>query len=287
MKTGCICYLVSAEPIDVADLRRSLALLYANYCRAFPCDIYIFHESDLKESVRRTLERSTPMPIVFREISFPAVTPPVDIGASPFPMGYRHMCHFFANDIFQRPELKDYAYYMRLDADSMILSPVEFDLFKMMETSDYQYGFISDNFLDRPEYATGLWPLAEQYVAASKHPIYKKLYQDIPERKCFYTNFEICKLEWFRKAPWIDYFAEIDRANGIYTTRWGDHTIRYIGVNVFMPPGQIVKVPIHYYHQSEFGKAYGTRKCAASRVRNAHRLSMIRAAVARRLSKWR
>jgi hypothetical protein len=286
MKSGCICYLVSAEPIDVADLGRSLSRLYANYIRAFPCDIYIFHEADLAESVRIDIQRSAPMPVVFCEIQFPAVTPPVDIDASPYRMGYRHMCHFFANDIFHRPELKDYAYYMRLDTDSMILSPLSFDLFDYMQASDGLYGFVSDDFLDRPEYAKGLWPLAERFVGATQYPIFKKMYQDIPERKCFYTNFEICRLDWFRKAPWTDFFAEIDRAGGIYTTRWGDHIIRYLGVNLFAPPGRIVNVPVHYYHQGEYGQAHATRKLAASQVRLARALCMAKLALSRRLKEW-
>jgi hypothetical protein len=172
---------------------------------------------------------------------------------------------------------------MRLDSDSMILSPVKFDLFGYMQKSDFLYGFISDALTDRVEYTAGLWPLAEQVIQAGRHPVYKTLYHDIPEGRCFYTNFEICRLDWFRQAAWSEFFSEIDRAGGIYTTRWGDHIIRYLGVNLFAPPGHITRVPIHYYHQGEYGKEHATRKLAVSRVRLAHTLCLAKLALARRL----
>lgn len=45
------------------------------------------------------------------------------------------MIRFWMKSIFERPEIKKLDYYMRLDTDSFILTPVEFDLFKAVKVN--------------------------------------------------------------------------------------------------------------------------------------------------------
>ena len=56
-------------------------------------------------------------------------------------LGYRHMCKFYAVDIFTHPIISTYKYYMRLDDDSVITSPIPVNFFKFMtfHKIDYMY----------------------------------------------------------------------------------------------------------------------------------------------------
>jgi hypothetical protein len=266
MKIGCICYLVSAAPNDVLELIHSLALLHRNYLKAHPCDVFLYHEAGLYTYVRDYIQKAIGFPVIFIKIKFPNLPPSVKVSHPNFGIGYRHMCHFFANDIFNRPELQEYEYYMRLDTDSEILSPVRCNIFEHMREHEYIYGFVCNDRLDSPVFSKGLWPLADAFVASHAYKAYKQLYADIPERGYFYTNLEVCKLGWFRQKPWADFFDAVHQSQGIYTTRWGDHIIRYIGVNLYAPPDKVVKLPIHYYHQDEFGKEYADKQSASAHL---------------------
>jgi hypothetical protein len=234
----------------------------------------LFHEASLTEEARGDIARSAKFPVKFAELKFTDPSPPVDIGASIFKMGYRHMCHFFADDIFHRPELAEFDYYMRLDTDSFILSPVKTDLFECMESKSAVYGYITED-VDSPECSAGLWPLAEKFTRESGLET-RKAVSEIPEPRCYYTNFEICDLAWFRRSPWRDFFAAVDKANGIYTTRWGDHIIRYIGVNLFAPPEAVAVMPVHYFHRDEFGSEFSTSFFSGFRIKAHSKLRKIK-----------
>ena len=259
MKPGCICYLVRATPHDIKDFIGSLTSLHKCYLRNWPCDVYAFHEADLTEKNRQHILNKSPVALKFVKLKFesPIELPPLMKKRA---QGYRHMCHFFANDIFHRPELDGYQYYLRLDTDSRILSRVKYDLFTLMKDKDKRYGFITDRFNDQPCFAVGLWARFAEFVTNHpEHLTYKKLYTEIPELKIYYTNFEICDIAWFRSEPWVSFFKWIDEAQGIYIHRWGDHTIRYAGVNLYMDPRQIARLPVHYFHQFEFGEEHKCR----------------------------
>ena len=126
---NAIVYLVRGHEASIASLERSLALLKRNFLPWSPADVLVFHEDNLKPE---QLEgRTAGLAVKTALVDFSAV-PPEMANLPPGQRGYRHMCHFFANDIFLRPELADYDYYMRLDDDSFILSPLTFNVFARM-----------------------------------------------------------------------------------------------------------------------------------------------------------
>ena len=49
--------------------------------------------------------------------------------------------------------------------------------------------------------------------------------------RVYYTNFEINQVAFFQSSKWQNYFDHLDKTGGFYTKRWGDHILRYIGVN--------------------------------------------------------
>ena len=249
---GCICYLANHTRKAMDDIVLGLDSLQQHYRRRFPCPVYIFHEPEMTHEMRGRI-RDVVTDVQFIEIRFPPAPPGLDTTLTAQAVGYRHMCHWFANDIFHHPVMARHKYYMRLDTDSQLLGPVNYDLFEYMDTHGCVYGYITE-FQDQPSCAGGLWPLVRDYLAA--HPEIKpvhELYKDIPEYRCYYTNFELCRTDWFRQEPWATYFKAVDDAGGIYSIRWGDHIIRYIGVRLFLQDKEVHHFrDIKYFHQGSF-----------------------------------
>lgn len=250
MQPGCFCYLANHTPQAMTDGIKSLGLLYNNYLKRFPAPVIIFHEPDLTSMQRQRLSQCIPGGITFQEIEFHTPGHIKDI-TTQTRVGYLHMCRFFANEIFHHPALADYDYYCRLDTDSFILSPVSVDIFAQAALDNLGYGFINDSIRDQAWCSLGLWRCVERYLAERPNLVTRaKLYSDIQERRLYYTNFELCRVEWFRQEPWRSYFDYIDKDGGIYRERWGDHIIRYIGVRLFMSEKQIQRITsVHYSHQ--------------------------------------
>jgi hypothetical protein len=275
MKTGCIAYLTRSDERELAKLTKSLSLLQTHYLAEHPCDVIIFHEADLPASRIIELAKASGISAKCALVEFRYTHAGAPL-LSKRDLGYRHMCRFFANELFQRPELMDYEYYCRLDTDSYILSPIVFDLFEFAKAQAVDYGYIAV-VDDEPKFCHDLWATAEQYINAHPEiPTYRKLYTEIPEAKCFYTNFEVCRLAWFRRPVWQDYFKHLDATGGIFRHRWGDHVIRYIGVNLFIQQPQIHQFRnIHYAHQGEFnvpGLRGFMRNCLSTSKRVIRRL---------------
>ena len=247
---GCICYLANHTALAVADLVESLRSLQIHYRARFRCPLYVFHEPEMTEGMKLQIIRACPDAQLV-QLVFPARP-----GSEHFTggaLGYRHMCHWFADDIFHHPVMQAHKYYIRLDTDSKLLAPIEYDLFAAAETKGWTYGYITE-FNDQPSVADGLWPCVRKYLDAHPELVpLRTLYKDIPEYRCYYTNFELCCMDWFRSEPWTSYFKAVDEAGGIYSVRWGDHIIRYIGVRLFVPDVQIHHFrDIKYFHQGAF-----------------------------------
>lgn len=249
----CIVYLIRGNDSSLRQFERSLALLKRNFLPWSPAEVVVFHEDNLDPA--RLDGRSSGVPLQFLKVDFSGV-PPALASVPVSSRGYRHMCHFFANDIFLRPELADYDYQMRLDDDSLILSPLEFNVFERMRERGYKYAYRAV-IKDKPQVCAGLWPTAGAYFekAGSVRP-----FADIRELAMYYTNFEICDLRWFRAAPWQDFFRAIDAAGGIWRYRWGDAPIRYLGVQGLLADNEIEQLcELDYFHQSRWRAGHRRR----------------------------
>lgn len=248
---GVICYLVGSSMKNIEDFIISLESLRNNYLNSFPCTVVAFYEKDLSEYTRSHVVDRSGVNILYQLIEFNSTKPPETVDVSN--LGYRHMCNFFTNEIFNTNVLKDFKYYCRLDTDSKILSPVGYDFFNWMNVNNCNYGYFDDSIKNRSIYCVGLWESFDKFVKSNpQFRTYGKLYRDIPERSLFYTNFEICNISWFKSEPWQTFASYIVGLGGIYNNGWGDHNIRYAGVKLYMEPSRIKRVPIHYYHQKEF-----------------------------------
>ncbi|KLO17832.1 nucleotide-diphospho-sugar transferase [Schizopora paradoxa] len=180
--------------------------------------------------------------------------------------GYHMMCNFFATQIFHLPRLMNVTYYMRLDTDSYIHDPLCYDPFERFHRHKLTYAF--NTRTSDPSWVTyGLWDLLDDYARA--HPEVeanlnannwewvenrekgKMIDKDFPT---YYNNFEIVKIEAFRRPEITAWLEEIQKDPlRIYKYRWGDAPIRYATVQMFLDVEKEVEdfCGIAYYHNGE------------------------------------
>lgn len=247
---NCIIYLVRSTDEDVEMLNQSLALLEENLLKfTSNTDVLIFVENtftDLNDKVQTNLDLKYylvefDVPDYPEEIAnqipefFPHPTHgngPVAWGHPGFSMGYRHMCRFFSGEMYKQSVIRKYDYYLRLDTDSFIHTPLNYDIFAWAKNNHCDYGFIAPAVqTDNPKVIEGLWEFANELYP-----------NNIPEGMMFYTNFELGKVDWFLTSPYMEFYNKIDQHGGIYTKRWGDAPIKFLGINLFMPQENIQSV---------------------------------------------
>lgn len=240
---NAIVYLTRSSQLEL--LSRSIGLLCDNFLPWNPADVFVFHEADADMSALRAASaRANPTFCLVDFSSIPAGCETLTQAQR----GYRSMCRFFANEWFLRPELDGYDFVMRMDVDSFILSPCRENLFARMDCGKLGYAYRAI-LKDSPRFCTGLWETADDYFREAGITPKARLYRDIRRFRIFYTNFEICRLSWFRSPVWQSFFSAIDKAGGIARHRWGDAPIRYVGVRALMEASEIWQAtPLHYQH---------------------------------------
>jgi alpha 1,2-mannosyltransferase len=248
---NCILYLVRSSQEDLNDFNKSISLVEKNLIpKTNNVDIIVFCEKSFDEYKSKV---ETSLNIQYQTIEFKIPNYPKEIldqipefyphpthgngplgwGHPGFTMGYRHMCRFFSGDMYNFDILKEYDYYMRLDTDSFIHTPLSYDIFEWATESECYYGYVAPAVqTDNPKVIEGLW----------EHT--NKIYpNNIPEGYMFYTNFEIGKVSWFLTSEYMNFYSSLDETGGFYTKRWGDAPIKFLGINLFMQKTNII--PVH------------------------------------------
>jgi hypothetical protein len=276
MKKSAITILLNNTDEDKRDFRSCLSLLIENYLKEFPCDIVCFYEKDFCQTEMDFLKSNFEVNLIFEPIEFtvpeypeeiisqiPQYFPhPEDPNHIGFSMGYRHMCRFFAGEIFHHPILKEYKYIWRLDTDSKILSKITYNVFDQMQHSEAVYGYVNIQH-DHPAVIQDLWSISEKYFQSigKGHIFNPDVFHD-HFRRVFYTNFEILDLDFFRGKEYQSFYKHLDNTGGIYKYRWGDHIIRYIALkslvdnNKLLFFNDIVYQHGNIYHNTEIINTY-------------------------------
>lgn len=248
---NCILYLVRSSNEDLENFNKSLKLIEDNLVPFTKnIDLLVFCEKtfdDFKSKVKTNLNIkyqtvTFTLPDYSQEIlnNIPEFYPhpthgngPVAWGHPGFSMGYRHMCRFFSGHMYEFDILKKYEYYLRLDTDSFIHSPLNYDIFEWAKINDCYYGYISPAVQkDNPKVIEELWNVVNQLIPENF----------IEEGTMFYTNFELGKVSWFLTSEYMRFYNELDKTGGFYTKRWGDAPIKYLGINLLMEPKHIIPV---------------------------------------------
>ncbi|CAF1359573.1 unnamed protein product [Adineta ricciae] len=232
----------------------------------FATPLLIMHNHHLHENDLICINKTIKREVMFLDISivftlFPSNFDSCRTRSSWWRRGkwnYQLMIRFWFKILFELPLFQHYEYIMRLDDDSQILGPW-INVFHEMRTKKAVY-FANDQDVDLEKSLPGLMKL--QYTAL-KYIILNNITVKQPEMirdgfgedyiRNYFNNFEVMRMEFFRRSnvrQWID---EVDYTHGILKYRWGDATLRYITLAMFATSNEIL-------HRQDYNLSY-CHKC--------------------------
>ena len=146
------------------------------------------------------------------------------------------MCAFYATKVFFNSRLRDVTYYLRMDTDTLFLEPICCDPFQVMHVHEGSYGYLGIGN-DAPQATKGLWSFIRDYV--DSHPeVELQLnasktwkwpsnltngdvdWDEVPISG-YYNNFEIVKLEEFKKPEVEEWFYHLVQYPASFTSGVG------------------------------------------------------------------
>jgi hypothetical protein len=223
-------------------------------------DFIIFHEGNISESDKKFINDQTPnLNIIFSDLRYTGnkkafnslpktennpMCPSTRLSNS-FPIGYKHMCHFWSLDFLNY--LKDYKYIIRVDEDCFI-NEYDVSILDQMEKNNtiFSCPFFQEQDVD--EVILGLETLRNDFCEKNSIRINTK-FSDI---RCPYTNVMIVDIENICKNQTIiNFLNEIDNSGCIYFNRWGDLPIWGVILDTFLTESSYKEEKgIKYFHGS-------------------------------------
>lgn len=241
-------------------IRRNI-LIYENIISKsnFDFDMVIFHEGNIPEDHQLYISENSKQTLIFINVKEYAnkeafddnknivnndLCPPNSL-SSHFPLGYKHMCHFWSIDFLEY--LKDYKFIIRIDEDCFI---DKFDINILNDMNEKEIHFVSPEFQgqDDSRVIVGLERLLNEFLNETNIQPYKT-FNDI---KCPYTNFMIVNVDFLRNNEIINkILKKIDLSHGIYSNRWGDLPIWGMILSTLIDEKHYSECKsISYYHAS-------------------------------------
>jgi hypothetical protein len=216
-------------------------------------DIILFHEGNIgDEHQSYIVENSPELNLIFVDVKTTqpqtafddsknkinrSLCPPTPQSMA-FPLGYKHMCHFWSMDFMDY--LSEYKYIIKFN---------ETILEKMRDEEIY---FSSPMFQeqDKPYVIVGLEKLWNNFLKIEKFKPYKP-FKDIT---CPYTNVMIVDVEYFLKNDLVyNFLTDVDNSHGIYSNRWGDLPIWGVILTTLIDEK-------HYYEDKEISYFHGSHR---------------------------
>ena len=243
------------------SLSSMLTSLERFFLRNFSYPVVIFQETDLS-----FLRQQFPsLDMFFQTVSFEI---PNFVNSSKVVfnipclshISYRHMCRFQSKLVYEEPILFGLQFLWRLDDDSQILAPIQYDLFQFMKQRSLLYGYVIQHF-DSYKCTTNLWPAVDKFV--NENRVTPTFFHEWKEPQIIYNNFEISSSSIWRSESYQRYVNYLDRLGGIYYFRWGDAPIKSLALSLFVNKSSMHQfTDITYKHASLVAKG-GTVKLHA------------------------
>ena len=222
-------------------------------------DMVIFHEGNITTEQQEYISKNSKATLLFRDVKQCAskaafddskniynmeLCPPNELSER-FPVGYKHMCHFWSIDVFEY--LSEYQYTIRIDEDCYV-DRVDPTVFESVIEQEIKFAVpLICTVLDDPNVIIGLEQLLNRF-AKDNNITLPVAYADI---KAPNTNFMMLDLDFFRQHEVTQKFLqEIEKSHGIYSNRWGDAPIW--GIILYALAG------IDFYELSDTGYLHGS-----------------------------
>lgn len=260
---AAITFLVGPEQQDLDDFKISLSLYakFAAILRRYP--VFVFHEGGKVNQEQTSLTLiAKGYSLRFIEVKlgprggFDPLTPLWNNNTKRGGLSYYNMIRWNVVELFNRPEVSNLDFVMRLDSDSEIKSTIKEDLFVVMAIRHLVYAYKIDSFESRDFGVTdGLASFARAFIQARdltpKNPANILNLPYDGSMPAFYNNFEIISVPFLKSALVWNFVDVIDKSDMIYRKRWGDAPIRYLIMNIFADAQKIWKINrdvFHYCH---------------------------------------
>lgn len=236
-------------------------LIYENIISKldFSVDMIIFHEGNISKIHQDYISEKSQQFLIFKNVKECGnkqafnddknifnydLCPPTPL-SSHFPLGYKHMCHFWSIDFLEY--LKEYDIIIRIDEDCFVK---KFDVNILKDMIDNDIYFASPEFQEQDDsrVIVGLEKLLNEFLLEKNlQPI-----KNFNEIRCPYTNFMITNISFLRNNKLImDMLEKIDGCHGIYSNRWGDLPIwGMILTTLVLEKHYREYTSISYYHTS-------------------------------------
>ena len=164
--------------------------------------------------------------------------------STPFSLGYRNMIRFYSVTIWPTLYGLGYRFVMRIDDDSLFLSPVPYNLFDRMREKGAIYAHRqtstecgSSEF--RP-FVTKALNLSRRYCGFSKSDQKSRLAAE-EEIQGFYNNFFVSDISWWLSPTVQRLVLAFDKSGLIYTRRDNDLVFQSAAVKLLSPRTAIYK----------------------------------------------
>jgi alpha 1,2-mannosyltransferase len=161
--------------------------------------------------------------------------------------GYRSMCRFWSGIFAQMSFLDEFDFYWRMDYDSFLLEPLQFDPFKLMEERNlsYMYRLLLGDSIHA---ITGLTEAAADHFKSHQISL-------VSSAGVIYNNFELGRISFFRSSAYQSWFNYLDKTAGFHHKRWGDAPVRTLAVEYLLDPSASLQLgssefSVHYEHAS-------------------------------------
>ena len=255
---GVVVYLAQAHHSSYSRdslklLHSSVRLLASNYLSAHCDDVMFLHFGEVSLAEQEALlELTGNVSARFHLLdehyrTTPPGTPPESLWKlrHKFSAGYRHMIRLFTVGLWRLMAQQGYAYVMRLDEDSMILSSISYNVFSFMrdakldyvfrlaawETGGFKFNFhafVRDYLVKKKLQPTWLLDTcANKSVAAFYQENCGPIYG-------FYNNWFASRVSFWLRPDVQEFLNHVDASHVIYTHRAGDLLWHSAAVQTFL-----------------------------------------------------
>uniref|UniRef100_A0A7S0NZV5 Nucleotide-diphospho-sugar transferase domain-containing protein n=1 Tax=Calcidiscus leptoporus TaxID=127549 RepID=A0A7S0NZV5_9EUKA len=162
---------------------------------------------------------------------------------SQYPIGYNHMCRFFAMQWVQA--LRRYDLVMRIDED-VVVHRVSRNPFLHMLGANGTYGYAFWTAESHKETVQTLRIWLNDYI--NQHGI--STAQKVDVQWMYFTNVFITRVDWWLQPQVQRFLLDVDKTSHIYWHRWGDAPLQTSALHMFAPASKIVFIEIDYSHGS-------------------------------------
>ena len=256
-------------------LQQSVTALFTHYNRWARDDVIFFHTGVNTSSQQQVLSKCTGVQARFlmlpgHHFRVPPGTPSSSTWRQPkFSAGYRHMIRFYTMGIWEVVRDEGYSFVMRMDEDSVLMSPIRYNVFEYLESRNIDYAYRLASWehgfhgYDGDSYFGLIRTYVQRHVSSTgwlldSCPSSTRSIQNYTLRHCgepygIYNNFFVARTSfWFR--PEVQHFLRfVNRSHTIYTHRFNDILFQSAAIKLFMDPRRLHMFQDFAYEHMTFG----------------------------------